>query len=73
MATTMTPEQAYQAMFLFLERYYEATGADDIGVLLGSMSLLEDGQPADPAMWADWCKAVEAQLAKDWVRGQVRP
>lgn len=64
MTTTMTQEQAYRAMFSFLEKYYEATNADDVGALLGSMNLLDDGRPADPAMWADWCKAVEDALAK---------
>ena len=32
---------------------------DDLGCLLGSMSLLEDGSPADPAFDKDWSEAVE--------------
>jgi len=52
-------EQGYEAMLKFLEKYYELTGADDIGALLGSMSPLADGKPADSAMWAEWRTAVD--------------
>ena len=31
----MTVEQGYQAMFLFLDDYFQRTGADEIGGLLG--------------------------------------
>ena len=48
---------AYQAMFRFLEKYYERTQSDDVGALLGSMSLMEDGMPADSAMWQEWQEA----------------
>jgi hypothetical protein len=51
--------EAYLAMFRYLDRYYELTGADDIGGLLGSMALLPGGTPADPAAWSDWVRAVE--------------
>jgi len=50
----LNPLQAYRAMFYFLEAYYERTGADDVGALLGSMQLLEDGMPADSAIWSEW-------------------
>ena len=63
MTTTMTREQAYRAMFSFLEKYYELSGSDDIGALLGSMNVFGDGKPADAAMWADWCKAVDTVIA----------
>jgi hypothetical protein len=55
----MTVQQAYTAMIFFLEGRYELTDSDEIGGLLGSMQLLEDGKPADPALWHDWLKAVE--------------
>lgn len=58
MNTELTMEQAYAAMFLFLEQYDERGGADDVGVLLGSMNLLADGMPADEALWTDWANAV---------------
>lgn len=56
----LDPELGFKVMFRFLERYYELTGADDIGTLLGSMStnVFADGRPADPAIWEDWLEAV---------------
>lgn len=57
----LTIEQAYQAMVFFLEHEYELTKSDEIGGLLGSLSLSiwSDGKPADPAAWQDWLDAVE--------------
>lgn len=51
---------AYKAMFRFLEKYYALSKADEIGALLGSMSLdiFQGEMPADPAMWVDWMEAV---------------
>ena len=54
----LTEEQAYLAMYAFLEEYYELTGSDEIGGLLGSMSLLEDGDTADSAILEDWKTAI---------------
>jgi hypothetical protein len=53
-------ELGYQVMFRFLEKYFEVTGADDIGALLGSMNtqVFSDGRPADHAMWHEWLEAV---------------
>ncbi|MGK7883341.1 MAG: hypothetical protein AB4057_01800 [Crocosphaera sp.] len=55
----LTEKQAYLAMIEFLDYYYEQTQSDEIGELLGSLQLLEDGNPADPAMWEDWLKSIE--------------
>lgn len=52
MDNRMTVPEAYRAMFLFLEKEWELTGQpDELAVLLGSMSTLEDGSPVDPAIW----------------------
>lgn len=64
MNTELTVEQAYAAMVLFLEQYFERGGADDVGALLGSMNLLADGMPADEALWTDWANAVERALKR---------
>lgn len=66
MKTKLDELTAYQAMLAFLEKYYDMTHADEVGGLLGSMQLIEDGKPADPAIWDDWIEAV------DLVRGQER-
>ena len=55
----LTEKQAYLALIEFLDYYYEQTQADEIGELLGSLQLLEDGKPADPAIWEDWLKSIE--------------
>lgn len=56
---TLTLEQAFEAMFYFLEHEYEMTKSADIGGLLGSLSweVREDRRPADPAAWQDWLDA----------------
>lgn len=56
---TMNQEQAYRAMFHFMEKYYAQTQAEDIGILLGSMQLLADGLPADRAIWNEWLEAID--------------
>ena len=59
----LTNELAYRAMFAFLDTQFERSRSGDLGVLLGGMSLLRDGTPADPALWADWEHAVDRVLA----------
>ncbi|MBB1631345.1 MULTISPECIES: hypothetical protein [Cupriavidus] len=57
----LTIEQAYRAMFYFLEHEYELTKSDELGGILGSLSwqVWEGGHgPADPAAWNDWLEAV---------------
>jgi hypothetical protein len=55
----ITVRQAYTAMIFFLESLYERTQSDEIGGLLGSLQLMDDGRPFDPAAWQDWLEAVE--------------
>ncbi|MEX6507674.1 hypothetical protein [Jiella sp. M17.18] len=50
----LTTDQAYRAMFEFLKRYWERTGADDVGALLSDLQLFEDGVSGDPAALQDW-------------------
>ena len=58
----LTEKQAYLAMYSFLDEYYQITKSDSLGSLLGSMSLLEDGDTADPAILSDWKDAVKKVL-----------
>lgn len=55
----LTTEQAYQAMFAFVEAYWKRGGRtdDQVAELLSWMQG-ESGQTADPAMWADWLDAI---------------
>jgi hypothetical protein len=50
---------AYQAMHAFLEEYWKRGKSDEIAILLGSMQLMKDGKPADPALWSDWLKVAQ--------------
>ncbi len=55
----LTIQEAYKAMYAYLEQLYISTKSDELGSLLGSMSVIADGETADPAVWKDWLKAVE--------------
>lgn len=59
----LTKEQAYLAMWAFLDKQYWL-GWRDLGGLLGSMSTLADGTtPLDLAFIDDWQEALEAALS----------
>jgi hypothetical protein len=63
----VTIEQAYRAMFYFLEQEYERTKANEIGGLLSSLSweITQGHGPADPAAWPDWQSAIQKALLID--------
>lgn len=63
----MTIEQAYRAMFYFLEKEYGLTNSDELGGLLGSLSWEIAGGhgPADPSVWQDWLEAVSRAFETD--------
>lgn len=58
----LTKNQAYMAMFYYLENLYGMTKSDDLGGFLGSMMMLYDNKPADPAVWSDWEKAIDKAI-----------
>lgn len=61
----LTQKQAYEAMFKFLEQYWERGKSDEIACILSNMSLTTwtEGTPADPAYIQDWDDAVKNVLA----------
>ena len=63
----LTIRQAFDAMVFFLENYYNETKSDDIGVLLGELSLQiwGDGMTGDPAAWDHWMESVQKVLMPD--------
>ena len=66
MSTELMDEKiAYAAIYEFLVVYYERTKSDDVGALLGGMSLLADGNPADPAIWSDWMNSISKARGKE--------
>jgi hypothetical protein len=60
MTQLVTPQQAFAAMALFLERFYKR--CDDMQTLLADLSIEADGEPLDPAAWDDWVAALEEVL-----------
>ncbi|MFC4435990.1 hypothetical protein [Cupriavidus respiraculi] len=64
MNETLTVNEAYRAMFIFLEQYYERDGgrSDDIAAMLSGMAptIWADCSTNDPAQLGDWLKAVHA-------------
>jgi len=58
----MTKDQAYLAMYSFLDAHFSRGESDVVATILGGLSLLDDGEPFDPAMKADWEEAVEKAL-----------
>ena len=55
----MTKKEAYVAMYAYLVRVYERTQSDDLGGLLGDMSMTSDQETADPAVWFEWYECVD--------------
>ncbi len=58
----LTLEQAFCAMFYFLEHEYELTKSDEIAIILSSLDwtvLSDNSGPPDPAAWDDWLEAVK--------------
>ncbi|MCA8306857.1 hypothetical protein [Burkholderia seminalis] len=63
----LTIEQAFRAMFYFLDQEYERTKSDEIGGLLSSLSweITQGHGPADPGAWQDWIDAVQKAVSTD--------
>ena len=68
LADSVTLEQAFWIMQRFLHSYWERGGGHqaskpsettDVGGLLGAISLLADGVPADSAQLLDWLRAAD--------------
>jgi hypothetical protein len=50
-------------MYSFLEAHYQRSKGDEVGALLGSMSLLPNGTPADAAIEDEWRAAVHLAVS----------
>jgi hypothetical protein len=62
----LSPEQAFDAMFTVLQRYYDRTGGKgELAAILGDMQInTHDGLPFDPAARGDWLAAIDCVLEK---------
>lgn len=60
MMQPLNPEQAYLAMFAFIEEYWNVVSRPtEIGDLLGEMRYTPGVGTADPEMWKRWLAAIE--------------
>ena len=59
MSRLLNSIEAFYAMHLFIEHYFEITKSDSLGALLSCMHFLNDDQTADPALWEDWIKITD--------------
>lgn len=60
MMRPLEPEQAYLAMFAFIEEYWERIGRPaELSDLLGQMRYTPSAGTADPQMWKRWLAACE--------------
>ena len=57
--SSLTTKEAFLAAFAFIEDRYKIIRSDDLANMLSDMSLLSDYETADPAVWHEWCEAVE--------------
>jgi hypothetical protein len=57
--TRLSILEAYRTMLCFLEDYYNRTHSEEVGILLGGLSLNQDGEPMDPGYLQEWMSAVE--------------
>lgn len=55
----LTLQEAYLAMFEFMAQLYQRTVSDEVGSVLGDLSMLADGTTADPAAWETGCDALK--------------
>jgi hypothetical protein len=62
MIEQISVEDAFRAMVIFLDRYYDrGGGVDTLGDVLSAISqtMWADRSPNDPAQWQDWLDAVK--------------
>ena len=57
---TLDEREAFEAMTLFLETFYDRGHSDDsdVAMVLWTTHIEADGSTADPAAWHDWLEAV---------------
>ncbi len=55
----ITTKKGYEALFYFIEKFYEMTKSDALGEILSGMEYLEDGKSAEPLLWDYWLEAIE--------------
>ena len=71
---SLSADQAYKAMYAFLEGVHSRDPETPVRDLLSWLALLPDGHPADPAMADDWAAAcTEAASGRVNTAFELRP
>jgi len=58
----LTDVQAFNAMNLFLEKYYAETLWDDIGLLLRSIPYIQENTAVDSSIWEHWISCTKKAI-----------
>ena len=61
----LTKLQAYNAMLIFLDRYYGDNKSDNLSDFITYAYFWFDGKPADPAAWPEWQDALKITALQD--------
>ena len=69
MCEKLTEQEAYMAMYDFLEHHFKILDSDVLAMLLSGLSLLPDGDSMDSAMKREWLASVKK--VKDGIRCPV--
>jgi hypothetical protein len=58
----LSPDEAFRAMFKFLEAYYARGGRKgDLAAVLSDIQIISDDRlPSDPGTWNDWLDAIRS-------------
>jgi hypothetical protein len=58
----LSPDEAFRAMYKFLEAYYVRGGRKgDLAAVLSDIQIMSDDRlPSDPAAWNDWIDAIRS-------------
>ena len=57
--SSVTRMQAFQAMKIFLDRYYQATSSVNVKNMLNDISLVIDDRPGKELIWQKWTASTE--------------
>jgi hypothetical protein len=64
----LTERQAFAAMVLFLEQFYQRTESDEVGGLLSDLNFSADeAQTADPAAWQAWLDCIQQAVSTETI------
>ena len=69
----LSPDEAFRAMFKFLEAYYLRGGRKgDLAAVLSDIQIISDDRlPSDPGTWNDWLDAIRSVVEERTCLGET--